>query len=347
MQKKFKFTNANLKALKKHDPNARSTELELSDEGAVSGLKLLVGKSGNKRFLLRYTFQSKKSSIAIGRFGDIDVATARKIAQKLHTQIAEGINPKAEKDSFKSQPTLSFFFWDTYLPVIKIKKRSWADDQQRFKQFIEPALGSVRLKEIKPIDILHLQQLIANQQQAREQRAITIGEKLANCGFLDAYQDAKKLAGEGTITRAHFAKVLYQQGHVATMQKAFDHYLGKKGRITQKAYVKPQWCSIEQAVEAIHLAGGSAVIAHPIRYDLSSKWLRRLIVHFKESQGDGLEVVLPQMNPQQRQIMLNYCLEYNLHASTGSDFHHPNKWSDLGRNLILPDGAIPVWAMWK
>jgi predicted metal-dependent phosphoesterase TrpH len=192
-----------------------------------------------------------------------------------------------------------------------------------------------------------LKQLIKDQQQAREDRALEIGEKLAKCGFANAYDDAKKLAGNGSITRAHFAKVLYQQGHVSTLQKAFDQYLGKKGRNTQRAYVKPNWCTIEQAVKVIHLAKGSAVMAHPIRYDLSAKWLRRLIVHFKESQGDALEVILPQMNPQQRQTMLNYCLEYNLHASTGSDFHHPNKWSDLGRNLILPDGALPVWAQWK
>ena len=192
-----------------------------------------------------------------------------------------------------------------------------------------------------------LQQLITGQQLAREERAITIGEKLAKCGFPDAYNDAKQLAGAGSITRAHFAKVLYQQGHVATLQKAFDQYLGKKGRNTQPAFVKPNWCSIEHAVEVIHAAGGTAVMAHPIRYDLSAKWLRRLIVHFKASNGDGLEVVLPQMNPQQRQTMLNYCLEYDLHASTGSDFHHPNKWSDLGRSLILPDGAIPIWALWS
>ncbi|MCW8833814.1 MAG: PHP domain-containing protein [Colwellia sp.] len=199
------------------------------------------------------------------------------------------------------------------------------------------------------IDVKHdaIVKLIAEQQQAREDRAITIGEKLAKCGFPDAYNDAKHLAGDGSITRAHFAKVLYQQGHVSTMQKAFDQYLGKKGRNIQRAYVKPNWCSIEQAVEAIHAAGGTAVMAHPIRYDLSAKWLRRLIVHFQENNGDALEVVLPQMNPQQRQTMLNYCLEYDLHASLGSDFHHPNKWSDLGRNLTLPECAKPIWALWS
>jgi len=198
------------------------------------------------------------------------------------------------------------------------------------------------------IDVNHkaIKQLIINQQQAREDRATAIGNKLTKCGFPNAYDDAKKMAAEGSITRAHFAKVLLQQGHVSTMQKAFDQYLGKKGRITQRAYVKPNWCSIDEAVKAIHAAGGTAVIAHPIRYDLTAKWLRRLIVHFKECLGDALEVSLPQMNPQQRQTMLNYCTEYDLHASMGSDFHQPNKWSDLGRNLTLPDGAKPIWALW-
>ena len=193
----------------------------------------------------------------------------------------------------------------------------------------------------------HLQQLIEQQQQAREDRALAMGDKLSKCGFPNIYNDAKALAGDGSITRAHFAKILYQQGHVSTMQQAFDKYIGKKGSKGQRAYVKPNWCSIEESIEAIHNAGGTAVMAHPIRYDLTAKWLRRLIVHFSEAQGDGLEVVLPQMNAEQRQRMLNYCLEYNLHASMGSDFHYPNKWSDLGRNLTMPVGAKPIWALWQ
>ncbi|PCI59355.1 MAG: phosphatase [Gammaproteobacteria bacterium] len=192
-----------------------------------------------------------------------------------------------------------------------------------------------------------LTELITKQQTLRELRAITMGEKLLKCGFSDVYDKAKTIAAvgdkKGSITRAHFAKVLLQQGHVATMQKAFDKYIGKG----QRAYVKPNWCSIEEAVNAIHTAGGSAVMAHPIRYDLSAKWLRRLIVQFKEDGGDALEIVLPQMAPQQRQLMLNYCLEYDLHASMGSDFHHPSKWSDLGRNLRMPEKAKPVWALWQ
>ena len=192
-----------------------------------------------------------------------------------------------------------------------------------------------------------LKLLIEQQQRAREERAISMGEKLAKCGFPTIYADAKAMAGEGSITRAHFAKALHQQGHVNTMQQAFDKYIGKKGSKGQRAYVKPNWCNIAEAVKAIHQAGGSAVMAHPIRYDLSSKWLRRLIVHFNDVNGDGLEVVLPQMSPEQRKKMLGFCQEYDLYASMGSDFHYPNKWSDLGRNLTMPVGAKPVWAQWQ
>jgi len=188
-----------------------------------------------------------------------------------------------------------------------------------------------------------LEKLIAEQQEARELRATTMGEKLQKCGFENVYDDAKTLAGEGSITRAHFSRVLHQQAHVATMQKAFDKYIGKGKR----AYVKPTWCSIEKAVEVIHAAGGTAVMAHPIRYDLSGKWLRRLIVQFKEANGDGLEIVLPQMNNEQRQRMLNFCLEYDLHASLGSDFHFPSRWSDLGKNLTLPENCQPIWQLWS
>ncbi|NQZ83489.1 MAG: PHP domain-containing protein [Colwellia sp.] len=187
-----------------------------------------------------------------------------------------------------------------------------------------------------------LLELIKTQQLAREERATAMGEKLTKCGFEGVYEQAKLLAGVGSITRAHFAKVLFQQGKISNLQAAFDKYIGKGKR----AFVKPNWCSVGDAIAAIHHAGGSAVIAHPVRYDMSTKWLRRLVVHFKEEQGDGLEIVLPQMSNEQRKLMLSFCLEYDLQASMGSDFHYPSKWSDLGRNLRMPEQANPIWSLW-
>jgi 3',5'-nucleoside bisphosphate phosphatase len=188
-----------------------------------------------------------------------------------------------------------------------------------------------------------LKALILSQQAARESRAIAMSDKLAKCGFDNMLEQAKSLAGEGSITRAHFAQVLLNQGVITKMQSAFDKYIGKGKR----AFVRPTWCDIATAVEAIHQAGGVAVIAHPMRYDMTAKWLRRLIIDFKDAGGDAMEIVLPQMNPEQRRLMLSYCLEYELYASLGSDFHYPSKWSDLGRNLTLPDNCKPVWQLWE
>ncbi len=89
--KKFKFTNANLKSL---PANSSSTELEVSDTEII-GLKCLSGKTGNKRFLLRYKFNGRKCSITIGRFPDIDINQARKVARKYKDMIADGIDLKA------------------------------------------------------------------------------------------------------------------------------------------------------------------------------------------------------------------------------------------------------------
>uniref|UniRef100_UPI00223F6B73 Arm DNA-binding domain-containing protein n=1 Tax=Aeromonas salmonicida TaxID=645 RepID=UPI00223F6B73 len=105
MQTKFRFTNAAIKALPAQQREAGATELEFSDTEVI-GLKLLSGKSqGSKRFLLRYTLQGKKRSIALGRFGDIDVSQARTIARKYKAMLAEGIDPVAERDSYKTEPT--------------------------------------------------------------------------------------------------------------------------------------------------------------------------------------------------------------------------------------------------
>lgn len=188
---------------------------------------------------------------------------------------------------------------------------------------------------------VQINELIAAQQVARELRATTMGEKLEKCGVEGVYEAAKALAGVGSITRSHFAQVLLAQGKVNHLQGAFDKYIGKGKR----AFVKPQWCTIEDAVSVIHQAGGVAVMAHPVRYDLSGKWLRKLVVQFKEAKGDGLEIVLPQMSPDQKRLMLSYCHEYDLHASMGSDFHYPTRWSDLGRNLTLPENCQPIWQL--
>ncbi len=167
MNKKFKFTNTKIQKLPPNNPNSKSTEAEYTDDADVSGLKLLVSKIGSKRYLLRYTFHSRKRSILLGKAGNITVRKARELAKSHHAKIAEGTDPQEEKKIHLTQPTVSEFFWNTYLHIIKAKKLSWKKDVQRFTDFIEPRIGDIRYPDLKPLDVLHLQQYIADPQRIK------------------------------------------------------------------------------------------------------------------------------------------------------------------------------------
>lgn len=184
---------------------------------------------------------------------------------------------------------------------------------------------------------------LAQQSQRREERALQIEDKLCKAGVEGIYAEAKILAGKGQITRAHFARVMVRKGVVKDMDSVFRKYLGKG----KKAHVKPQWVSISEAVQWIQDAGGKAVVAHPGHYDMTAKWLRRLLHEFATAGGNGMEVIHSHLSPERKKLLANFAQEYDLQASAGSDFHYPNRWTELGKNLQLPSELVPVWNDWQ
>ncbi|HIF5960929.1 TPA: integrase arm-type DNA-binding domain-containing protein [Vibrio parahaemolyticus] len=129
------LTPSAIKALPVSPSTSKANDIEWSDEQTI-GLKVLVGRTGNKRYLLRYVspVTRKKTSIALGRWPDLDVNDARIKARKLKVQIADGIDPKIERDSRSAvvMPDVYTFFHETYLPWAKTRKKSWKDDETRF-----------------------------------------------------------------------------------------------------------------------------------------------------------------------------------------------------------------------
>ena len=183
---------------------------------------------------------------------------------------------------------------------------------------------------------------LAQQSERRVQRAALIAERLEKALIPGALEGAMRHANGGEVTRGHFARFLVECGKANTMADVFKKYLAKG----KTGYVPPQWCTIEQAIDVIHHSGGQAVLAHPGRYDLTAKWLKRLLAHFAESGGDAMEVAQCQQAPNERTQLASYAQQFNLLASQGSDFHMPCAWIELGRKLWLPAGVEPVWRNW-
>ena len=184
-------------------------------------------------------------------------------------------------------------------------------------------------------DISHekMTALLAEQAKLREIRAQEIGAKLERIGVEHAYSEAKKLAGDGEVTRAHYARHLVQIGKVSNDGQAFKRYLGQG----KSAYVKPQWVDIPTTIDIIHQAGGVAVFAHPLRYTMTMKWVQKLTESFKAWGGDAIEISGCGQRRDQYQLLVKLAEEHQLAGSMGSDFHFPCAWVELGRLAPLPE----------
>lgn len=191
-------------------------------------------------------------------------------------------------------------------------------------------------------DSLHpvMQTGLSRQLEAREQRALIIDERLARLGFKGGLSAARIYAGENQIGRPHFARFLLENGHVNSMNQAFDKYLGAG----KPGDVKALWPELHDVVSWITGAGGLAVIAHPARYKMTNMKLRRLIQAFREAGGQAMEVVSGSQSRDVTSYMAQLAHDYELFASQGSDFHGPGSpWQELGRFESLPKRCRPIW----
>ncbi|EHJ9979902.1 integrase family protein [Vibrio alginolyticus] len=169
MNSKTRLTVSFLNNLKPNPRTAKSTDYEVNlsamkDSGLPIGVRCLVGKSGGKRFLLRYIspqIPGKKSAIGLGRHPETDLVTLRKIAKEYRQKILEGIDPKLERDNQTTEKTMTLerFFDEVYLPLAK-QKRSWKDDVARFR--LAKSIHHISIHDLTAADIIKVQMEMQN-----------------------------------------------------------------------------------------------------------------------------------------------------------------------------------------
>ena len=177
----------------------------------------------------------------------------------------------------------------------------------------------------------------------RDERAQEMAAGLAKVGIEGAYEGANAIAKQSILTRSHFAQFLVQNGHAKDVKSVFKKFLvkGKPG------FVDHQWMSLEAAVGLIKDSGGSAVIAHPGRYDLGTINMLLLMHEFKSYGGAAIEVVTGSHTPPQYQQFAKIAHQFSLKSSIGSDYHGAGlSYMAMGCVPELPAGCVPVWDDW-
>lgn len=179
---------------------------------------------------------------------------------------------------------------------------------------------------------------IAGLQAERERRAQQMGQRLARTGVADAYARARRLAGNGQITRSHFARLVVADGVACHTADAFKRIL-KPGR---PGYASAMWATLDEAIGWIHAARGYAVLAHPFGYRFTGAWRRRALAAFAQAGGDAIEICTGVTSIEQEQRAAREASDYGLASSVGSDFHAVEQfWLTPGKLRPLPTGAPP------
>lgn len=174
-------------------------------------------------------------------------------------------------------------------------------------------------------------------QSARENRNPQILDRLDGLGISITMQELLKVAGDGQAGRPHIAKLLIARGIVATIEEAFDQYLGT-GKV---AYVDKYRIDCATALQRITAAGGIAVLAHPGLLKLNSdNHLAQILKELKDMGLGGIEVYYPEHSPQQTRRYIELAKRFDLLMTGGSDFHgsiHPKIKMGTGKgDLTVP-----------
>jgi 3',5'-nucleoside bisphosphate phosphatase len=166
-----------------------------------------------------------------------------------------------------------------------------------------------------------LQERLAALQVARNERNVQIVEALNARAIPIALDEVRAHAGPGSVGRPHIARVLMEGGYVASIQEAFDVWLGKGC----PAYFERDRLGPEDAIELTHASGGVCAVAHPGSLGLEDAALDEFVGELAGAGLDGLECEYGAYLPEERAPFHELARRHGLAPTGGSDYHGENK----------------------
>lgn len=159
-----------------------------------------------------------------------------------------------------------------------------------------------------------LQEFFRWQQEGRRARLEKILGILRDHGMPLEADRVLEIAGEATVGRPHVARALVERGYVASIQEAFDLWLGNG----KPADVNREKLPPGDAIRMIHEHGGVMFVAHPIYIGANYP---EILEQLRAWGADGLETYYKHYPPETIAVHERYALEFDLARSGGSDYH--------------------------
>ncbi|PTQ76189.1 site-specific recombinase XerD [Nitrosomonas oligotropha] len=131
------------------------------------GLTFTLSKSGTASWILRYRFGNKPKEKTLGRYPDISLQDARRLALENRAQVQQGINVAAEKKKFKNQEaniwTVKRLAEDYFEKVTsRLAKSTIKGRQQQLRDYVFPKIGTLPAKDVTPAEIVDITERTSN-----------------------------------------------------------------------------------------------------------------------------------------------------------------------------------------
>ena len=164
----------------------------------------------------------------------------------------------------------------------------------------------------------------------REKRMRGMIQRLEDQGIEVSMAAVNDAAGPDrtALSRPHLARALAKAGHVTSVPEAFDRYIGDR----HPAFLPTDLLSPDEAIQLILDAGGIPVWAHPPE-DRVESLLPRLV----RAGLRGLEVYRPRHSARYTLRLEGLCKSWKLLTSGGSDWHGPDRGSNLGDFFVTAE----------
>ena len=176
----------------------------------------------------------------------------------------------------------------------------------------------------------HNQEFLARLKEfsdSRTTRNIKMCELLQGAGIPITYEALLAEFPDSVITRAHYARYMFDHGYIKSIAEAFDRYVGDHCPY----FVPREKVTPAMGVKLILSAGGVPILAHPILYGFGKSELEKLVMELKQEGLVGIEAIYSTYKAPDERKIRDLARKFDLKISGGSDFHGKNKPGlDLG-----------------
>lgn len=159
----------------------------------------------------------------------------------------------------------------------------------------------------------------------RNERNERILARFESIGIHIPHDEIVTYAHGEILARPHFAKWLVDHGYSSDVKCAFETYLASSSPKETCCYVSRFRPEPKEAFDAIHAAGGAAIMAHPRYWTQDPALLRTGLSRLKADGLDGIEAVYQANEPCETIEHVRAAKELGLCMTAGSDFHGSNK----------------------